>query len=69
MNFPREIPVVEFLFWLINTAGVGGFIAIAIAVGLLIALVIMFRWIWRGGQVDERRTYAFPTPSLHDDLE
>jgi hypothetical protein len=65
MNFPMENPIFQFLYWLVNTPGNGG-----IAVGLLAFFVIgsvalALRWVATGANVDERETYAYPTPALH----
>lgn len=64
MNFPMDNPFFEFLFWLVNTPGVGG-----IAVGLIGLLSVSVYagaifWIARGADADESETYAYPTPTL-----
>ncbi|MBI3958891.1 MAG: hypothetical protein HY328_08780 [Chloroflexi bacterium] len=66
MNFPMDNPFFQFLFWLLNTPGIGG-----IAVGLigLISVSIYassLYWIARGARADEVDTYAYPTPTLLD---
>ena len=68
MNFPLENPLFEFLLWFVDTAGVGG----AVAIGLVLASVTIYGlvlgWIARGSQANETETYTFPTPTLiHDD--
>ncbi len=64
MNFPMDNPFFQFLFWLLNTPGVGG-----IAVGLIGLLSVSIYagslfWIARGADADETETYAYPTPTL-----
>jgi len=66
MNFPLEIPIFQFFYWLVNTAGLGG-----LAVGLIVVISVgaygsALRWIARGAQADELETYAYPTPALHE---
>ncbi|RLT40506.1 MAG: hypothetical protein DWI57_08345 [Chloroflexi bacterium] len=65
MNFPMD-PFFQFLFWLLNTPGVGG-----IAVGLLVTISISIYassifWIARGAKADEADGYAYPTSTLLD---
>lgn len=66
MNFPLDRPVFQFLYWLVNTAGLGG-----LAVGLIVIVSLSaygsaLRWIARGAQADEPEEYAYPTPALHE---
>lgn len=65
MNFP-ENPLFEFLFWLINTPGIGGITVGLLALGIVTAVSTTLRWIMLGGQIDERVVYAYPTPALHE---
>lgn len=69
MGFPLEYPIFEFLYWLINTAGLGGLAAILLGVGSLTAYLLTLRWIMRGAEADEIHTYTYPTHTLleHDD--
>lgn len=64
MNFPMEYPVFRFLYWLINTAGLGGIIAIVLGAGSAISYLLTLRWIKRGAEANEPETYAYPTPAL-----
>lgn len=62
MNFPLEQPVFRFLYWLVNTPGIG-----AAVVGLLILAALGFflrtlRWITAARQVQQE---ALPYPSEH----
>ena len=65
MNFPLELPVYRFLFWLVNTAGVGGLIALLVGGGSVSAYALVMRWIHKGGEADEADTYSYPTPAFH----
>ena len=64
MNFPMENPLFQFLYWLINTAGVGGIIVLLIGGGALTAYLLTLRWIVRGAGADEVEVYTFPTSTL-----
>lgn len=66
MNFPLEYPLFEFLYWMINTAGLGGLIAIVLGGGSLTAYLLTLRWVKRGAEAEEVQTYAYPTPALLD---
>ena len=66
MNFPLDNPLVRFLYWLVDTPGLGG-----LAVGLIVMICLSafagaLRWIARGAQADEPTSYAYPTPALYD---
>lgn len=65
MNFPMEYPLFRFFYWLINTAGIGGIVATFLGVSSITAYVLTLRWIKGGANVEERETYAYPTPALH----
>ena len=64
MNFP-DTTLTEFLYWLINTPTVGGIAVAIVGGGSVLAYGLTLRWIVRGGEADERETYAYPTPALH----
>ncbi len=66
MNFPLENPIFQFLYWLVNTAGLGGLVVALIVIISVSAYGGALRWIARGAQADELETYAYPTPALHD---
>jgi len=64
MIFPMDNPFFQFLFWVVDTPGIGG-----IAVALVAVISVSFYasalyWVARGAQVDEPDTYAYPTPTL-----
>ncbi len=65
MNFPLEYPIFRFLYWLVNTPGLGG-IAVGLAGGgSLLAYFLTLRWISQGARAKESDVYVFPTPALH----
>jgi hypothetical protein len=65
MNFPMDQPFYQFLYWLMNTPGVGGLIVVIEAALIAVAVGFSLRWIKRGAGADESETYAYPTPALH----
>ena len=66
MNFPLENPLFRFLYWLINTAGIGGVTVMIVGGGSLLAYFLTLRWIAHGAQADEAEEYLFPTPALFE---
>ncbi len=64
MNFPDNF-IFQFLYWLVNTPGLGGIGIGLIAITSVSAAGGALWWITKGAQVDERETYAYPTPALH----
>jgi hypothetical protein len=67
MNFP-ESPFFEWLYWLINTPGLGGIIVGLLALFIVVMVFFTLRWIAWGAYADEKSEYAYPTPALlHDD--
>ena len=71
MNFPMEYPVFRFLYWLINTAGIGGIAVTLLIGGLVTTYLLVLRWIVLGAHAAEDEQYTFPTSSLigHGDSE
>lgn len=65
MNFPDTL-LINFLYWLINTPGIGGIAVGLLAISITTAVALVLRWISQGANVeDEPETYAYPTPALH----
>jgi hypothetical protein len=71
MNFPMDLPLFRFLYWLINTAGIGGIAVLMVAGGSFAAYFVILRWVRQGAEADEEEVYAFPTSTLlgHHDSE
>ena len=66
MRFPLDNPFLEFLYWLLNTPGLGGLIVGLIVIIWIGAAGSAVRWIARGALADEPETYPYPTPALHE---
>jgi hypothetical protein len=66
MNFPDNL-LFAFLYWLINTPGLGGIIVGMLGVGMMLSVGLTLRWIVQGGELKEPEEYAYPTPALHSD--
>ncbi len=64
MNFP-DTQFFQFLYWLINTPGVGGVVVGLLSLGIFIVIGLTLRWITHVGDIDDNETYAYPTPALH----
>ncbi len=64
MNVAPDLPVLRFIFWLVNTPGVGGAGVAALILAALGSFVAALRWIARGSQADNTPVYAYPTPTL-----
>jgi len=64
MNFPLENPIFQFLYWLVDTVGMGGVMVFLVGGGSVLAYGLALFWIYRGGQVDDPETYTYPTPTL-----
>jgi len=66
MNFPMENPLFQFIYWFLNTPGVGGLGVGLIVITCLSSFTAALRWVARGAQANEPATYAYPTSALHD---
>ncbi len=64
MNFP-DTPFYHLLYWLVNTAGVGSLVVLAIGLISIGAYLLTLRWIARGANLPELEDYPYPTPALH----
>jgi hypothetical protein len=67
MRFPDNA-FLDFLYWVINTPGLGGIAVAILAVSIITMVTITLRWIVKGGEVEEEEEYVYPTSSLvgHD---
>lgn len=68
MNFPMELPIFQFFYWLVNTVGIGGVVVSLLSGGALLAYGATIRWIQLGGQAQETEAYTYPVHS-HDTQE
>ena len=64
MNFPMNEPILRFIYWLLNTPGLGGLALLLIIAALLTIFTLTLIWITRGAKAGEPETYAYPTPAL-----
>ncbi len=65
MGFP-DSPLINFLYWLINTPGLGGVAVLLLGISIVTAVALVLRWIARAAKIEtEVETYAYPTPALH----
>ncbi len=70
MNFPMELPIFQFFYWLVNTAGLGGVITVLVGSGSVLIYTLTHVWFRKGAEADERDTYTYPAPTLgHDESE
>ena len=65
MNFPMEKPIFQFLFWLMNTPGLGGIVVSLVVGGALAIYARGLFFIAAGAKANEADTYVYPTPTLH----
>ncbi|RME45441.1 MAG: hypothetical protein D6791_10755 [Chloroflexi bacterium] len=65
MNFPLENPFYQFVYHVMNTAGIGGLIVGVEALLIMVTVFFGLRHIAVGARADEPETYAYPTPALH----
>lgn len=63
MNFPMQYPLFQFLYWFVNTPGIGGIVVGLVAGGSILAYSLTLRGIARG-QSAETETYSYPTHRL-----
>lgn len=69
MNFPMEYPLFQFVYWLLNTPGLGGIAVALVGGGSILVYSVAIRWIAAKGKSRENERFAYPTPSLHAHLE
>ena len=65
MNIPMNYPLFQFLYWLLNTTGIGGLVVIALGGGSLLIYAFLIKWIVGGSQAKEQAVYPYPTPILY----
>jgi hypothetical protein len=66
VNFPADNPIFNFLYWLVDTPGLGGLAVGGIVSACLVTFGCTLRWLARGARPDDPEVYAYPTPALHD---
>ncbi|MCP4210264.1 MAG: hypothetical protein GY764_02190 [Halieaceae bacterium] len=65
MNFPMDNPFFQFLYWIMNTPGIGGIVVVVEATLIVIAVSLSLRWINKGADAPEKEQFAYPTSALH----
>ncbi len=64
MNWPMDVPFFQLVYFLVNTAGIGGIAVGLIASASLISYYLTLRGIIGAGDEAESEEYAYPTPAL-----
>jgi hypothetical protein len=64
MNVPIDNPIIQFLFWLLHTPGVGGIAVIVVGLGSVLIYTFTLLWIRAGEAVGDADMYSYPTPTL-----
>jgi hypothetical protein len=67
-HFP-ENPFVLFIYWLLNTPGVGAVFVALLGGALVLTFALVLRWIIDGGKASENAVYVYPTEALHHHKE
>ena len=65
MNFPIDNPILQAVYWLVNTAGVGGLIVGLLGASIVTAVALMLRWIAAADRLSEREQFSYPTTAFH----
>lgn len=64
MEIPIDNPVLQFLYWLLHTPGLGGIAVILVGGGSILAYSLTLFWIRSGREANDLDTYSYPTPTL-----
>ncbi len=64
MTVPPDTSIFRFIYWLVNTPGLGGLGVGAIILTCLASVAAALRWIAAGAQEGDPTTYAYPSPAL-----
>ncbi|MDD2923125.1 MAG: hypothetical protein PHQ36_12640 [Anaerolineales bacterium] len=62
MNFPLELPIFQFFYWLVNTPGVGAAVVGLLVAGAVTAFALTLRWIVSAKNTEQE---AHPYPPQH----
>jgi hypothetical protein len=65
MQIFLDNPLFRFLYWILNTPGVGAFVVVGLGASLLLVYGRVLRWITNGGKAIESSIYSYPTQTLH----
>jgi hypothetical protein len=64
MHIPMENPLLQFLYFLVDTPGLGGIAVAMVGSVSITAYFFVLRWIRNGAKAEEAETYTYPTPTL-----
>lgn len=64
MDLPFDSPIIEFIYWFINTGGVGGITVMMLGAGLVLSFGSVLLWISNGNKSPDNETFTYPTPTL-----
>jgi hypothetical protein len=64
MEIPQN-PLFTFLYWLLNTPGVGALFVAFLGVALIVIFGAVLRWIAKGSAASEAIVYTYPTEGFH----
>jgi hypothetical protein len=64
MHIPMENPLLQFLYFLFDTPGLGGIAVAMVGSVSITAYFFVLRWIRAGAKAEETETYTYPTPTL-----
>jgi hypothetical protein len=64
MEIPQN-PLFTFLYWLLNTPGVGALFVAFLGLVLILLFSAVLRWIAKGSAASESIVYTYPTEGLH----
>jgi len=69
MNWPMDQPFFQAVYFLVNTAGIGGIAVGLIATFSIVAYALTLRSVVKESDAPEREEYAYPTPTLTHEHE
>ncbi|NOZ05635.1 MAG: hypothetical protein GXP41_04690 [Chloroflexi bacterium] len=69
MNWPMDVPFFRFVYYIVNTAGIGGILVGLIATTSLVSYFLTLRGIIGAGNEAEQEEYTYPTPALTHEHE
>jgi len=64
MNWPMDVAFFRFMYFIVNTAGIGGILVGLISAISITAYALTLRNIAKSASEPETEEYAYPTPRL-----
>ena len=65
MQIPPN-PIFTFLYWLLNTPGIGALFVAMLGAFLVVLFAAVLRWIVKGSSAGEREVFTYPTEGFHE---